>query len=491
MKRVLISGGAALSLLLAAGACKKSSTENAANGGTTTTPEPPKAPALLPIGMADPFARLANNDAAKALKAGYAALRAKKFDDAQAAFHKVVETNPDYTAARFMEVKSAALAGRFDDVPALFSALLARDYIAYAGRLDKPKDLAPLRAAPAWSQVKASETAYQAAWAAGLDKGFFFVARTRDAAPLKQVASVYTVSPNQEVFHYDPAARVYRRLTDTDGHVYAINVSPDRKTLSFLVVKKAIGADAKSLVMHDAQVGFIDLSTLATVGPFPFKDGAGNLALFFSAKGKPLWSADGTTFAVDAARTALVKADEQVGPETPNVTWASMGAVTHGDKKRGGAKVTGDGTTLEIEGVDKPVRAARPLADSTIEWSPDRKRLVYAGDVDPCAVAAKGGKAGKEDKNELFLFDMEKKTASRIAQAFSAFDSLWLDADHLVYEGGVGKDGKLHVYEVSTRTDTVLKGRSGAGLFGYPELLCEHEGEGEEEAAEEPPPAGE
>ena len=137
---------------------------------------------------------------------------------------------------------------------------------------------------------------------------------------------------------------------------------------------------------------------------------------------------------------------------------------------------------MEIAGVDKPLRAARTLGETTLEWSPDRKRLLYAGQLDACKLIA-AGKAGKDDKNELFMWDGDKKVASRIAQAVSAFDSVWLDGDHLVYEGGVGKDGKLHVYEVEARTDTVLKARYGAGLFGYPTLICE-EGGAEENVAD-------
>jgi hypothetical protein len=37
----------------------------------------------------------------------------------------------------------------------------------------------------------------------------------------------------------------------------------------------------------------------------------------------------------------------------------------------------------------------------------------------------------------------------------------------------VGKDGKLHVIDLPTRDDQVLKPRHGGGLFGYPQLACE------------------
>ena len=77
------------------------------------------------------------------------------------------------------------------------------------------------------------------------------------------------------------------------------------------------------------------------------------------------------------------------------------------------------------------------------------------------------------DKNELYVFDMEKKSAQRVAAAVSAFETMWLDDDKLVYEGGVGKDGQLHVYSFAQHADNVLPTRYGAGLYGVPTLACE------------------
>src|SRR5205814_3005 len=135
-----------------------------------------------------------------------------------------------------------------------------------------------------------------------------FVARTRDAAPPKFEAGTAKLDPNQEVFHYDPQAKLYRRLTDTGGHAYAINVAPDRKALMFLTVNKLERSGTEPPRIVDPQGGFIDLTTLETVGPLPIKGSSVNYALYFTGKGEPVW--DGADpMQVDAAHTALVKVD--------------------------------------------------------------------------------------------------------------------------------------------------------------------------------------
>ena len=92
--------------------------------------------------MEDPFARL-TGDAAKSLKAGYKAMQAKKYDEARTAFAAVVSAAPDYSPARMQEIKAAVLGGHTADVPALWKDLLGRDFVAYAGRLDKPREFGP------------------------------------------------------------------------------------------------------------------------------------------------------------------------------------------------------------------------------------------------------------------------------------------------------------------------------------------------------------
>ena len=81
--------------------------------------------------------------------------------------------------------------------------------------------------------------------------------------------------------------------------------------------------------------------------------------------------------------------------------------------------------------------------------------------------------SGTPEKNELYVYDKTKRAAQRIASAVSYFETLWLDDDRLVYEGGVGKDGKLQIHDFATHGSTKLPTRHGAGLFGVPTLACE------------------
>lgn len=478
-------GAAALLGMLGVAACKKTpppAVGDAASGGATATAPPPV------TGMEDPFVRL-NAETARTLSAGYRALRARKYDEARTAFASVVRAAPDHTAARFQEVRAAILGGHPGDVPDLWKELLVRDFVAYAGRLARPKEFVALRAAPEWARVQALENTLRTAYAADLGRGLFFVARTRDPGPPHFGPSGEAkLELSQEVYHYDPASGRYRRLTETDGHVWAIDLSPDKKFLTFLVTPRLQQEAATGKTgFTEPQGGMVDLTTLETTGPFKLPEPAHAVTLGFSASGEPLWQTDGgNAYTFDATRTALVKVAQAEGqgqgqgrgqgqgiaPDgggVPHTTRATPESVSHFGAPLNGAKRSDDGRAVVLEGADKPLRAAREIAAESLAWSPMKKRLVYAGVLDACKVLAAGGKG---DKNELFLWDTDKKLAVRVASAVSAFASHWLDEDHLVYEGGVGKDGKLHVYEVSTRNDTVLKPRFGAGLYGYPSLAC-------------------
>jgi hypothetical protein len=472
-------GAAALLGMLGLSACKKTPPPAAgdaasATGGTATPATPPV------IGMEDPFARL-NAETSRTLSAGYRVLRARKYDEARAAFASVVRAAPDHTAARFQEVRAAILGGHLGEVPDLWKELLARDFVAHAGRLARPKELVALRAAPEWAQVQALESALRTAYAADLGRGLFFVARTRDPGPPRFAGGEAKLELSQEVYHYDPASGRYRRLTETGGRVWAIDLSPDKKFLTFLVIPRLTQEPATGkTAFTEPQGGMVDLTTLETSGPFKLPEPAHAVTLGFSASGEPLWQTDsGSVYTFDATRTALVKIAQIDAPapgatadtpdNTPHRTRATPESVSHFGAPLTGAKRSDDGRAVILEGADKPLRAAREIAAESLAWSPSKKRLVYAGVLDACKVLAAGGKG---EKNELFLWDTDKKLAVRVASAISAFASHWLDEDHLVYEGGVGTDGKLHVYEVSTRKDTVLKPRHGAGLYGYPSLAC-------------------
>jgi hypothetical protein len=453
--------------------CKKTSTgdTSGSSGGAATA----TAPATQPIGMVDPFAP-PKNDAAKLIETGYIALKQKKAPVAIAALQNVVGDTPDWTPARWGLLRALVMGERFDDARKQWEELLARDFVAFAGKLDKNKEFDKLRASPDWAKFGELEERYRAAYARGLDKGFFFIARTRSAVePAFPTGAVETaLSLKQEIFHYDPDGKRFRRVSDTEGRAFAIDPAADGKSLLFMVAPKLHrenGIDS----FTDPRVGVIDLTTLQIVGPFAEKGRFDQVGLGTNRSGQPMFtfvvtSGASVAYTIDTARTGLGKLEGDSVIPAGGETRAWPSQVAHFDDKAvPGVKMEDGATQFLVDGVDQPVIAARPLAQSSLTWSPTKTRLTYAGKLDACKIL----KGESKDKNELYVYDKQKHTAQRIAAAVSPFETLWLDDDRLVYEGGVGKDGKIHLYTFSTHADEALPTRHGAGLYGVPTLACE------------------
>ncbi|HXU71267.1 MAG TPA: hypothetical protein VN947_18160 [Polyangia bacterium] len=453
--------------------CKKSSGGGSTGGGggsaTATQPE------TKPIGMVDPFAP-PKGDAAKLIETGRIALRNGKPQVAIAALQNVVDDTPDWTTARWGLFRGLVMAERWDDALKQWEELLARDFGGYAGKLDKGKELDKLRASPAWPKFGELEARYRTAYARGLDKGFFFIARTHSAVEptFAGGATETALSLRQEVFHYDPDAKRFRRVCDSDGRAFAISRAPDGKSLLVLMAPKLHRENGFDSFV-DPRVGTVDLSTLTMVGPFTNKGRYDQVGLGTNRSGQPMFTfvvTSGATaaYTIDTAKTGLAQLQGDGVIPNGGETRAWPNQVAHFDDKAvAGVKMEDGATQFLIDGEAQPVIAARPLASSSLTWSPGKTRLTYAGKLDACKIL----KGESKDKNELYVYDKTKHTAQRIAAAVSSFQTLWLDEDRLVYEGGVGKDGKLHIYTFSTHSDDTLPTRHGAGLYGVPTLACE------------------
>jgi len=491
-----------LLLALAAGCNKKEAAPPPAPAPAAAAPAANAGPPPSVIGMEDPFARLPA-DAAKSLKAAYKAMQAKKYDEARTAFTAVVAAAPDYSPARLQELKAAALGGHAADVPGLWKELLGRDYVAYAGRLDKPRELAMLRGGPEWAQIKAYESSIRTAFAANLGKGLFFLARARDvvikpAAAGTPNAGGAKVDLNQELYQVDLGSKRYRRLTETEGRVFAFAIAPERKMISFLLVGGVSDAAGPAPQFFEPSVGAIDLATLETIDPLrlgPAGMRAAAVVMGWSGQGEPIWivrgatGADETSYALDATRTAVVTVTVSgIGPN--NRTTATPAAVTtQSPVAADQVSLSDDKKSVQVADEDRTLRATRVLDPDTVRFAPGGKRLAYAGAFDMC-----GSASGKPAKNELYLWERGKKTASRIATAPSAFRLDWVDDDRLIYQAGGGKQSRIHVLEVATKTDTVLKPRAGAALVGFDAMFCpgeNPEGESESETEAEFAPEGE
>jgi len=490
-----------LALAVAAGCNKKEAAPPPAPAPAVAAPAANAGPPPSVIGMEDPFARL-SGDAAKSLKAAYKAMQAKKYDEARTAFAAVVSAAPDYSPARLQELKAAALGGHAADVPGLWKELLGRDFVGYAGRLDKPRELAMLRGGPEWAQIKAYESSIRTAFAANLGKGLFFVARGRDvvikpAASGTPNAGGVKIDLNQELYQIDLGSKRYRRLTETEGRVYAFSVAPEKKMISFLLVGGVSDAAGPAPQFFEPSVGAIDLATLETIGPLrlgPAGLHAAAVVIGWSGQGDPIWivrgpTGDETSYALDATRTAVVTVSVSgIGPN--NRTTATPYAVTTTSAVTADqVSLSDDKKSVQVADEDRTLRATRVLDPDTVRFAPGGRRLAYAGAFDVC-----GSEGGKSAKNELYLWERGKKTAARIATAPSAFRLDWADDDRLIYQAGAGKQSRIHLLEVATKTDTVLKPRAGAALVGFDAIVCpgaSPESETESETEAEFAPEGE
>jgi hypothetical protein len=462
-----------LAVLLSGIGCKSKDKTPASTTGGTTAP-PPVAMATQPVGMSDPFARL-TSEAGKSLNKGYKALKAKKYDEAAAAFREVTAAVPDYTQARMALLRTLILGGQMADVPKEYEALIARDYVGFAGALDAKKEFAPLRAAPEWQKIGELKEAYRAAYAKGLDGGFFFVARTHAASEPQFVggATDTGLDLKQEVFHFDPAQKKFRRLTETGGHAFAVARAGDGKTLAFLAAPKLHRENGVDSLV-DPQLGTVDLGSLEVTGPTATHGRFESVTLGFEKSGGPVFELfDPETHQAkwlrfDTAKTGLAAVTD--AEREGGFTTATAARVTHvSGKEIEGVTIEDGANQFKIAAAAAPVVAARPLAAESLDWSPSKNRITYAGKIDACKIL----KGQSKEKNELYVFDVAKKSAQRVAAAISGFETLWLDDDHLVYEGGVGKDGQLHVYSFAEHADGALPTRYGAGLYGVPTLACE------------------
>jgi hypothetical protein len=431
-------------------------------------PVPPAPPPPPAIGMADPFVRM-SAEGIKAVDDGYKALRARRYAAAREAFQAVVAAYPDKPAARFAELRAAVLEGDFASVPDLWRELLARDFAGYAGRLDKGKEMAPLRASPQWSTVQAIRTEMRKAYTAGLTSGMMFVARTHlPAEPdLATETGEARLDLYQEAYHFDPATQRIRPLSNLDGRVVAIHPDVDYRqviVLSARTLKKVAGGVAFS----KPEVTVIALDSLAPVGPLPIDADVMALDMCFSSQGEPVWNltvagaAEPRALTLDATHTGLVALEEGCTDTVATTSVDPLGTEHHRPDPEG-VSLSEDG--LQLAGVDgeRPLRAREIIRPGSFSWSPGRKRFVYTGSVDSC----------NPESNSLFVWDAGRKQSVRVGSAVASYETQWLDDEKLVYESGQGRAPRLTIHAFTPgAAGLTLKAPAGAGLYGLPTLPC-------------------
>lgn len=446
--------------------------------------KPVEKPAPLPpVGMVEPFPHL-TNAAGKPFNSGWAAMKAKKYDDAAAAFTEVTTALPDYLQARFQAARAHLLANNATATRQELEALLSRNYVAYAGRAENGKEFAAFRTSPEFPAYQKAAATLHTAYAQGLDRGFTLIGRSGGVdAPAFAPGKTPGVTEaklelKQEAYHYDVDSSRYRPLTATDGHVLTAMRSSDGKRLAFISVDKLESKDGKSY-FATPQFGFIDLTTLETAGPLPLAGAHEELVIGFSDTGTPVIATAGAragsegleagAYEIDTARTGLAKSAGKPPFKGERVT-VRYGRLVHGDRlPPADATLAEDRHSISL-GAAGIITSARTLAEGSLAWSPGQRYFAYAGLLDACAVQ-KDEKA-KAAQNELFVYEAEKKAAARVDAGPSAFSSLWLSDYLLAYENGSGEKATLNLYDLTTRKKTTMPLKHGAGLYGLPTLNC-------------------
>jgi hypothetical protein len=435
-------------------------------------PVPVPAPKVTtpPVGMQEPFKRL-DARAVEKLNEGFAALRKKKYGEAQDAFHAVVAAYPDHTAARFEELRAAVREGDLAAVPALWRALISRDYVGYAERLESSKEMAPLRDAPEWKEIQAIKKELKAAYTAGLDRGLLFVARLRPytAPKFQEGGGEYEakLELDQEAFHFDRGTGRIRRLT-SGGGVVAIHREGGKV---MVLTAKSLKKVKDGTAFGKPQAAMLSLETLEKAGPIAIDADARSVQLCFSTKGEPIWAVRGPavdrSLTLDATGSALVGLEENCAT-TVATTLVDPIRIEYRRPDPEGVALSDDGLQLTGVDADKPVRASQVIRAGSLTWSPGKKRFAYSGSGDRCG----SGTPDKPVGNGLFVWSAEQKKAARVQGTAAYYETQWLDDDHLAFESRTEGTARLTIHDFSGGQPVTIKTPSGVGLHGLPTVNC-------------------
>jgi hypothetical protein len=411
--------------------------------------------------------------AAKAFTAGVKAYRAGKYGEAAQLFHEVVAARPDDTAAGYQELRAAFRANPAADLREPVRALLYRDYVGYDHRLRTGKEFSALWTSAQATELEAIRAAARAAYADGLGSGVFLVGRSRPMPPdpvLYDEHAKPVLDLSMEAYHFDPASRLVRRLTDTAGRVAGMRVDRAHKLVVLLLVNDLQPSEVETgLSFTEISGATLSLETLETAGPIalPVEPNLKNVTLCTTSKGEARWIIGDKRYAIDPGRRraiAVKKDDCAPGATTtsPERGWFQR---PHDFSPDAGV------VELPADGGTHPVTIADLARYASVGWSPSRSRMAFASDMDPCGLIPSGWNPAY--MNKLSVSDAASAKAVRLATAFSFFEFEWLDDDHLVYEGSTPKGGgKIVVHDFRTQTDVVLDVPAGAGLSAVPSFEC-------------------
>jgi hypothetical protein len=227
----------------------------------------PAAP-LPGLGAVDPF-RPPDPKATELNSAGKTYYRDGKWEEARIEYRAAEAADPSFLAPRLNVACSFVRQERFAEATAEVEALLARAYVPWAREVLEAFDLAALKPRPEMARIRRAMTAAATAWGADLDDAVLFVGRAR--TPLKIPPTgpgFFILNPHQEVYAFLPTTGRFRQLTNEDGRVLGLLVTPDHRRIVYVTAEKLIrGADPDDLALRGVAIGELTLATMTPETP--------------------------------------------------------------------------------------------------------------------------------------------------------------------------------------------------------------------------------
>ena len=478
--------------------------------GKSVAEQPTAAPevALLPIGVEKPADfNYSSGKAEKAYRPVADAHKRKDWTAVRSAAEEAIELDKRHLDAHRMLASALAQQGEFEKALEHLSIALAADWIRWGGKVEIDPDLEPLISSPLGARLKEMNAGYKAELVRRARAGLLVVARrgafkppTKD--PKKKGAA--RMASRAELFAYDKESGRWLRLTQTGFQVVGFLASSTGDEIAYVTVREAgLPDDPKAAppVLAVAKIGTLSLAAPeAAVKEAELKN-ARTLALEYLAGDELVATAyqpqgywglgAATSYSIDKA-TGKAKASKAppAGGRRLLVRFEGVELETPGDAEGIAADwnpETGTAEEFVLDASKKRVQLPKGEAArrASIAWSPDRKKVAFATQADPCADKPADRAAA------LYLVDVESGKLKHVSKGQTGFSPRFLDPTTLSY---ADEEGGVRLYDaIAGRENGKLTTRGGLGLVGVGSqagLLCTRESAPPPETTVTPPPGG-
>jgi len=464
--------------------------------------------ARLPLGVAKPADfNYSSGKAEKAFRPVAEAYKKKDWNAVQSAAEETLELDKGHLDAHRMLAAALAQHGDYEKAVEHLSIALAADWIRWGGKVEMDPDLEPLISSPLGPKVKEMNAAYREELIRRAKAGLLVVARRGAFKPPQKDSKkkgAARMTSRAELFAYDKETGRYIRLTETGFQVVGFLTSPSGDEIAYVTVREvAIPDDPKASppVLASARIGTVSLSAPAGESKEADIKNARTLALEYLAGDELVattyqpqgWWGFGTatSFSIDkAAGKSKASKTPPPGGRRLLVRFEGVELDAPGDAEGIAADwnpETGTAEEFVLDASKKRVQLPKGQAArrASIAWSPDRKKVAFATQSDPCADAPADRAAA------LYLVDVESGKLKHVSKGASNFSPRFLDAGTLAF---ADEEGGVRLYDAMAGRETgKLSSRGGLGLIGVGSqtgLLCTAESARPPDTAVAPQPAG-